>query len=87
MKKYKEKQETKKSYTEIKMYNYLDIGVSKEQKQSHFELIKKQMKTAKSIEDAPALETLFHFWDLKRKLEQYIKEKDGTNRIYYRFIK
>lgn len=68
------------------LYHKFANDWTKEEKQRHFLLIKKQIKTAKTFEDVPALSVMFDFWNLSRVFKNFIEHL--TNKkidlIYYK---
>ena len=82
---------TKRPYSEIYISKYKNT-LSEEQKMAHYKLLKRQIRNARfycvdeegNFKFPPALNTLFEMWELKRKLESYIKESEGTKRICYK---
>lgn len=61
-------------YKQVFYYKYAKDW-TKEEKERQFKLIKKQIENAKSVEEVPALEVMFAFWNLYRVLKNYIEDK------------
>lgn len=56
---------------------------TEEEKERQFKLIKRQIKTANSYKEVPALEVMFTFWDMYRVLKNFIEKKLGRINIDY----